>query len=279
VVNAVQHLNFAPHVDRRTAIKTGAAALFPGLPGILSGAAPPLSPSSIDHIECWVANAPASAVFYARVFGNQVLKNTRTERRYVRLGDSYIAMDQGQAAHVDHVCAGIPDFKIAAAHEFLTERSIAYRDYPSGRDTAVTEPGGQRLQLAADHGWDLLLTGTAAPETIAVPSNSIFTPLAIEAVLFRTPNLDASAKFFALLLGDPVAEGPERWFRVGSSRIGLLAGQDSGLEYIRIQARHFAAPAALAALSELGASQPRVISANEVEFTDSDNFRFRVVAG
>jgi hypothetical protein len=207
-----------------------------------------------------------------------VLKNQRTERRYVRLGSAYIAMDQGQAVHLDHVCAGIPNFQIADAHQYLTERSVAFRDYPSGRDTAVTEPGGQRLQLAADHGWDLLLTGTAAPETVAIPDAPAFTPLSLESVLLRVPDLQASARFFTQILGEASSQAGDRWFSVGNSRLGLRAAGSSGLEFIRVSVRPFATDSAVSVLQKAGARDVKSIARSEVEFADSDGYRWRVTA-
>ena len=55
---------------------------------------PPLRFTALDHVEFLVSDAEKSAEFYARVFGNTVLKNNKTTRRYVKLGPSYIAMDR-----------------------------------------------------------------------------------------------------------------------------------------------------------------------------------------
>src|SRR5512135_1159357 len=92
--------------------------------------------TALDHVEFLVSDPEKSAAFYARVFGNTVLKNNKTTRRYVKIGPSYIAMDKGQV-HVDHFCAGIPGFQVASVHASLDARGIAYRDFPSGKDMAV----------------------------------------------------------------------------------------------------------------------------------------------
>src|SRR6185295_10089295 len=120
--------------------------------------------TALDHVEFLVSDVEKSAAFYARVFGNTVLKNNRTTRRYVQIGAGYLAMDKGQV-RVDHVCAGIPKFDVAAVHAYLDAKGVPYRDFPSGKDLAVADPDGTRLQLATDNGWAQLLTGTASPET------------------------------------------------------------------------------------------------------------------
>src|SRR5512143_202237 len=87
--------------------------------------------TALDHVEFLVSDVERSAAFYARVFGNTVLKNNKTTRRYVQIGASYLAMDKGQI-RVDHVCAGIPKFDVAALHASLDAKGVAYRDFPSG---------------------------------------------------------------------------------------------------------------------------------------------------
>ena len=41
--------------------------------------------TALDHVEFLVSDVEKSAAFYARVFGNAVLKNNKTTRRYVKL--------------------------------------------------------------------------------------------------------------------------------------------------------------------------------------------------
>ena len=99
--------------------------------------------TALDHVEFLVSDVEKSAAFYARVFGNTVLKNNKTTRRYVKLGPSYIAMDRNAqgAIRVDHFCAGIPGFQVASVHSYLDGKGIAYRDFPSGKDLAVRRSG------------------------------------------------------------------------------------------------------------------------------------------
>ena len=132
-----------------------ALALMGGTALTVRAAEPALTFTNLDHVEFFTKDVERSIGFYARIFGNTVSKNNRTTRRYLKLGSAYLAMDNaGQAGLiVDHICAGIPGFDVAKMHDYLRGLDIPYRDYPSGRDLAVSDPDGTRLQLAGDHGW------------------------------------------------------------------------------------------------------------------------------
>src|ERR1041385_5267770 len=72
-----------------------------------SAADAPCHFTMLDHVEFFASDVQKSIAFYARIFGNTVLKNKQTTRRYLKLGPSYIAVDTGQPIRVDHICAGI----------------------------------------------------------------------------------------------------------------------------------------------------------------------------
>jgi catechol 2,3-dioxygenase-like lactoylglutathione lyase family enzyme len=125
----------------------------------------PLRFTKLDHIETNAPNALKTAEFYARTFGGPIWKNKKTERRYVRLGPCYIAIENGrEPPGVDHFSAGIANYQIAEIHAFLEKRGIPYRDYPSGKDLNVTDPDGIHVQLSADNTWGPLAENTAAVE-------------------------------------------------------------------------------------------------------------------
>ncbi len=177
------------NINRREA----AAALLGG--AIAARAAEqPFMFTSLDHVEFFATDVQKSIALYARIFGNGVLKNNKTTRRYLKLGGSYIAIENaGQAGlRVDHFCAGIKNFQIANVHAYLMDRGVEYKDYPSGRDLAVTDPDGSRLQLAADNGWNLLSGGTASAETITIEGEPIFKPLGIDHILLNVSEPEES---------------------------------------------------------------------------------------
>src|SRR5579863_10167327 len=94
-------------INRRTAVKMTLGAF-----GAATLRAADSTPhfTALDHIEFFVSDIQKSVAFYSRIFGNTVMKNNKTTRRYVKLGAAYIAMDQGPQIRVDHFCAGIPQF-------------------------------------------------------------------------------------------------------------------------------------------------------------------------
>src|SRR5579883_1082887 len=157
--------------------------------------------AAIDHLEFFASDVNASVQFYARIFGNTVLKNNRTTRRYLKLGSAYLAIDTGPQIRVDHFCAGIPGFQVADIHSYLAARNIEYRDYPSGRDLSVADPDSTRLQLASDNGWNALLNGTAAPEQTRSPEAPVFQPFGIEHILLNVSDQEKAAAFYEKILG------------------------------------------------------------------------------
>ena len=243
----------------------------------------PLHFTALDHIEFFASDVMQSMQFYSGVFGSTVLKNNKTTRRYVKLGSSYMAIETaGQAGvRVDHFCAGIEGFKVADVHGFLMERGIEYKDYPSGRDLAVTDPDGTRMQLASDNGWNLLLSGTASPETVAV-SDPIFRSIGMEHVLLNVSDPEKSAGFFAKILG-PVAERDKNhlWFRVGASRVGLMKtpeGGRAGVNRYCGEAERFNYADVTKELAGAGAKVERSELSGAVEFRDRDGYTVQVIA-
>jgi catechol 2,3-dioxygenase-like lactoylglutathione lyase family enzyme len=246
--------------------------------------------SSLDHLEFYVSNVEKSTTFYAQAFGAEVMKNNRTTRRYVRLGASYMAMDTGPQLRVDHICAGIPGFRIANMHAQLEKLGVAYRDYPSGNDLSVGDPeGGVRLQLAAADGWSALARGTASPESVLVngdplqrPRQAIFHPLGLDHVLLNVPDPEKSAEFYEKILG-PVAQRNNNriWFQVGTSRIGLLKtpdGQRAGVNHFCVLATVFDYDAAVKKLEQAGAKIEMPEVAGAPEFRDPDGYLVQVMA-
>jgi catechol 2,3-dioxygenase-like lactoylglutathione lyase family enzyme len=236
--------------------------------------------SMLDHVESNVSDVDKSVAFYARIFGNTVLKNNRTTRRYVKLGPAFIAMDKGQQIRVDHFCAGIPDFEIAALHRYLDERSIPYKDYPSGRDLYVTDPDGTRVQLGSENSWNQLLQGTASPESIPVDA-PIFRPTGIDHILLNVSNPEQSAAFFEEIFGPVTQRNNNRiWFQAGKSRVGLLqtpAGQRPGVNHYCVAAEAFDYGDATRKLAQAGAKIESSEIAGAPEFRDSDGYLVQVL--
>ena len=217
-------------MNRRDAMRVlGAGAIVANI----RAADAPFPFTKLDHIETNAPNALKTAEFYARTFGGPIWKNRKTERRYVRLGPCYIAIENGREPYgVDHFSVGIADYQIADIHAFLEKRGIPYRDYPSGKDLNVTDPDGMHLQLSADNTWGPLAVNTAAVEAGTFEGEPKFRASGIDHVLLNVTDVARSSAFYEEILGKP--EG--MWFRVGQSRIGLVQNAKAGVARVGISA-------------------------------------------
>jgi catechol 2,3-dioxygenase-like lactoylglutathione lyase family enzyme len=236
--------------------------------------------TALDHVEFLVSDVEKSTAFYARVFGNTVLKNNKTTRRYVKIGASYLAMDKGQV-HVDHFCAGIPGFDVASVHAALDAKGIAYRDFPSGKDLAVPDPDGTRLQLATDNGWAQLLTGTASPETISIGGEAVFRSKGIDHILLNVTDPEKSAAFYEKILGPVTQRNNNRiWFQAGTGRIGLLktpAGEKAGVNHYCVSVEKFDYDAAVKKLQQAGVKLDTPEIAGSPDLRDPDGYRVQIM--
>ena len=221
--------------------------LTAGLSGFLRAATasdPAFRFTALDHVEISVPDSAKSAAFYSAILGGPVWKNNQTERRYVMLGPCYIAIEQGrQPMGVDHFSVGIDAFDINALHAYLKQQGIAYRDYPSGRDLNVSDPDGIHLQLSADNTWSQLKGATASPVPGTDHGEAIFRPLGLDHILLNVPDPEASAAFYAKILGPITQRNNGRiWFQTGRSRVGLLKtpeGQKAGVNHFCVSAAPF----------------------------------------
>jgi len=234
----------------------------------------PLRFTALDHVETSVHDSAKTAAFYARAFGGPGWKNNKTERRYVRLGPAYIAIEQGEPFGVDHFSVGIADYQIADIHRFLETRGIAYRDYPSGKDLNVTDPDGMRLQLSADNTWGPLSVNTASPEKGTFNGDSIFQPTGIDHILLNVSDVERSVGFYEKILG-PVSQG--NGFRVGRSRIGLMQSAKPGVYRIGVSAKTYQYGGAIITLAAMGATTQKPETPNVAEFLDPDGLRIQVI--
>src|SRR5258708_23689855 len=72
-----------------------------------------LRATRVDHVALTVGDIDKALVFYRSLFGNEVLKDSRTPRRYLRLGPCYMAIAPaaaGEAKRSDHFGIGIENF-------------------------------------------------------------------------------------------------------------------------------------------------------------------------
>lgn len=267
-------------IGRRSALALLGAGAWAARPGF--AAESPLRFTGLDHVEFWASDVEKSRDFYARVFGSTVMKNKQTTRRYIQLGNAYIAIDRGQeAGRADHFCAGAGGFEIAAVHGYLMQNGIAFRDYPSGRDLAVTDPDGTRTQLAADNGWKALVGGTASAETVPLEGEPIFRPTGLDHILLNVSDQEKAAAFYQKIFGTVTQRNNNRvWFQAGSSRIGLLhtpSGQRAGVNHFCVSVSAFDYDSVMKKLQQSGARLESAEVAGSPEFRDPDGLLVQVM--
>jgi catechol 2,3-dioxygenase-like lactoylglutathione lyase family enzyme len=215
----------------------------------------------VDHVEFYVSQVERTRTFFAAVFGGTLLRNASASKSYVRAGSAYLAFERPRTAGgplvTDHVSVAIRNIEMARVHALLDARGIAYRDYPSGRDTAIVDGDGIRIQLSPENGWSLLKPPTFAPDAVVLQEEAVFRPVGIEHVLLNVADPEASARFYEKVFGPVSRRNNDRiWFQLGRSRIGLLKtpdGQRSGVNHFCVSAQPFDYNAAIARLAALGA--------------------------
>src|SRR6202163_3418018 len=157
--------------------------------GMVSAARPSAQTASlefdaVDHVEFYVSQVERTRDFFATVFGNTLLKNASAAQSYVKMGSASLAFERPRAAGgaltTDHVSVAIRNIEMARVHALLDSRGIAYRDYPSGRDTAIVDDDGVRTQLSPQDGWSLLKPPTFAPDVVVLREAAVFRPTGIE---------------------------------------------------------------------------------------------------
>jgi catechol 2,3-dioxygenase-like lactoylglutathione lyase family enzyme len=271
-------------MTRREALYAVGAGIFAAARP--SAQAPSLDLAGVDHIEFYVSQPERTRDFFAALFGNTVLRNASAAKRYVKIGAAYVAFERPRTAGgpliTDHVSVAIRNLDMARLHELLDSRAIAYRDYPSGRDTAVVDADGVRTQLSPENGWSLLAPPTFVLDAVVLRDEPVFRPTGIEHVLLNVADPDTSARFYEKVLG-PVSsrENNRVWFRVGRSRIGLLKtadGQRPGVHHFCVSAAPFDYGAAVGRLAALGATIEAPEQSGAALFRDHDGTLIEVSA-
>ena len=237
---------------------------------------------ALDHVAIATNNVDRSVAFYSRIFGNTVVKDKRSTRRYLKLGPCYVAIAPpagGQLANrVDHICAGIQGFEMASVKKLLEERAIASRETTVG--LYATDPDGIQIQLFTIDSWNRL-SETASPESLPA-STPIFQPTGLDHLLLRVTDPEKSAPFYAKIFG-PVTQrvNSRTWFQAGKSRIGLIAADAEhpvGVDHFCVSAEKFDYDTVTKKLEQAGAKVQPPEVAGAPEFRDPDNVSVQVMA-
>src|ERR1700758_4014074 len=81
----------------------------------------------VDHVALDVSDLDSELSFYRRLFGNEVFKDSKSPRRYLRLGPCYLAIapaGAGQVPRINHFSLGIASFDAASVKSALEGAGI-----------------------------------------------------------------------------------------------------------------------------------------------------------
>jgi catechol 2,3-dioxygenase-like lactoylglutathione lyase family enzyme len=242
-----------------------------------------LRATRVDHVSLAVGDIDKALVFYRTLFGNEVLKDSRTPRRYLRLGPCYLAMAPaaaGEAKRIDHIGIGIASFDASALKSSLERAGFPVRQSDLG--LFVQDPDGTSIQLWADESWKQLRN--AAPDT-GPKQEVLFHPRGMHHVAIQTGDSARSAEFYRKLFGEPVEtqgspSAPQPIFLAGETRIILYnpaPGKTPKIDHFSVLVESFDAPAVVKTVQSLGARGAQLSRQGTFnEFFDPEGIRLQV---
>jgi catechol 2,3-dioxygenase-like lactoylglutathione lyase family enzyme len=242
-----------------------------------------LRATRVDHVSLAVGDIDKALVFYRSLFGNEVLKDSRTARRYLRLGPCYMAMAPvaaGETKRIDHVGIGIANFNASTLKTSLEAAGFKVRESDLG--LFVADPDGTSIQIWADESWKQLRN--AAPDT-GPKQEVLFQARGIHHIAIQTGDSARSAEFYRKLFGEPIEtqgspSAPQPIFLAGETRIILYnpaAGKTPKIDHFSVLVDNFDAPTVVKTVQSLGASGA-VLSRQGTfnEFFDPEGIRLQV---
>jgi catechol 2,3-dioxygenase-like lactoylglutathione lyase family enzyme len=242
-----------------------------------------LRATRVDHVSLAVGDIDKALVFYRSLFGNEVLKDSRTARRYLRLGPSYMAIAPaaaGEAKRIDHVGIGMANFNASTLKTSLEGAGFKVRESDLG--LFVEDPDGTSIQLWADESWKQLRN--AAPDT-GPKQEVLFHPRGMHHIAIQTGDTARSAEFYRKLFGEPIEtqgnpSAPQPIFQAGETRIILYnpaAGKTPKIDHFSVLVDTFDAPTVVTTVKSLGANGA-VLSRQGTfnEFFDPEGIRLQV---
>ena len=239
-----------------------------------------LRPTRVDHVALSVGEENKALLFYRRLFGNEVVKDSKTPRRYLRLGLSYMAIapaESGKPKCIDHFALGIQDFDTSEMRRTLEKAGMKVRESNVG--LFVTDPDGISVQIWADQSWKLL--SNALPDT-GTTREPLFKARTMHHLGIQVSDMARSTEFYRKLLGEPgVGQGnpPQPTFQAGDTRILLYnpaPNKPPKIDHFSALVDNFDAPAALKVVKEMGAKAELSKQGTLNEFFDPDGIRLQV---
>lgn len=265
-------------MSRRDALLAlGAAAASPGLSAPAPGL---LRTTRVDHVALAVRDVDKAMRFYRRLFGNEVLKDARTPRRYLRLGPCYMAIAPvapAEGERIDHVGFGIESFDLSSMKRELETAGFRVRESNVG--LFVPDPDGTSIQIWADQSWKQL--SNAAPEA-GPKEDALFHPRGMHHLAIQVNDMARATEFYRKLFGEPVemqGSPPRPTFQAGETRVVLYhpaPGKPAKIDHFSVLVDPFDAALAVNILKGLGANAQLSRDGTLNEFFDPDGIRLQV---
>jgi catechol 2,3-dioxygenase-like lactoylglutathione lyase family enzyme len=239
-----------------------------------------LRATRVDHVALSVSDIDKAMIFYRRLFGNEVLKDGKTPRRYLRLGPCYMAIapaPAGEAKRIDHFGLGIENFEAPAMKSALEKAGMKARESNVG--LFVTDPDGVSVQIWADQSWKQL--NNARPEA-GPKQDGLFHSRGMHHLAIQVSDMARSTEFYRKLFGEPTpgtGNPPQPTFQAGETRILLYnpaPNKPPKIDHYSVLVDNFDAPAALKVVKDLGANAALSREGTLNEFFDPDGIRLQV---
>jgi len=267
-----------PHdrITRRDALLVLGAASLP----IARAEGALIKATRVDHVALSVSDIDHAMVFYRRLFGNEVLKDGKTPRRYLRLGPCYMAIAPaaaGEAKRIDHFGLGIENFNAPTMKSALEKAGIKVRESNVG--LFVADPDGTSIQIWSDQSWKQL--NNAAPEASSKQAG-LFHSLGMHHLAVQVSDMPRSTAFYTKLFGEPTPGNgtpPQPTFQAGETRILLYNPSPTKppkIDHYSVLVDNFDAAPALKVVQELGAKAEMSKQNTLNEFFDPDGIRLQV---
>lgn len=240
----------------------------------------PLAYENIDHFSLTVTDLARSLDFYARIFGNNLRKEDASERFYVRLGPSYLALGQAapgrRSRYIDHFCLGCQGVWLAPVTQALTSLDIKYTT-PPPFGIFFTDPDGIRIQMWTEESWKDVARTTSV---VSRPQSGepVFRIAGVDHLRIAVPDPAKASPYYEKLFGVPVERTADRiWFQAGKSRLALTptaSGEQPSITTASLFAHPFDTAAVRQQLQAAGAIVAN--ASGTVAFQDADGIRFEV---
>jgi catechol 2,3-dioxygenase-like lactoylglutathione lyase family enzyme len=264
-------------MTRRDALfMLGAAAAMPQAraEGVL------LHVTRVDHVSLAVGDIDKAMIFYRRLFGNEVLKDSKTPRRYLHIGPCYLSIAPaaaGEAKRIDHFAIGIENFNAAATKSAIEKTGLKVTGGDDG--LFVVDPDGIRVQIVAAESWKQIKN--AAPDS-GPKQEQLFHTRGMHHLAIQVSDMARSTAFYSKLFGDSAPGNgtpPQPTFQAGETRILLYnpaPTKPPKIDHFSALVDNFDAAAALKVVQGLGANAKMSTQGTLNEFFDPDGIRLQV---